>query len=284
MDKNLKVILSTVKWGDTMAGIKLEHIMRATLPPELLFDNFIDGIESTHEAYLTEFVNASDYFMELSKGTKFVHIPKEKQNAGECDCVLENYALDFKRFGTQSSLYAKSNLSWQKASPCPGIVMYAKPKQLKGMPVTLINNLFNDLDVNDLVKIDKMPHSKFKRDEVDRNSEIKFVLETLKCKKNIMFFCTDFIYSDIPCEDEPLLKSVQEYIRKQFSKLFLFRDCMVPEKDSYFAIIIQGYFCLAKWESSDMKFLDTIPLSTSPTFCELYEMIDQIYKERLILK
>lgn len=277
-------IFTLAKWGDAMAEIGLEHIMRATLPPELLFDNYIDGIESTHEAYLTEFVNASDCFMGLSKGIKFVHIPKEKQNAGECDCVSENYELDFKRFGTRSSLYAKSNLSWQKVSPCPGLVMYAKPKQLKGMSVTLINNLFNDLDVDDLTQIDKMPHSKFNRDEFDRNSEIKFVLETLKCKKNTLFFCTDFIYSDIPCEDKLLLTSVWEYTRKQFSKLFLFRDRIAPERDSYFAIIIQGYFCLAKWENSDMKFLDTIPLSISPTFCELYEMTDQIYKERLRLK
>lgn len=40
-----------------MEEISLEHIMGATLPPELLFDNFIDGIESTHETSLTEYVN-----------------------------------------------------------------------------------------------------------------------------------------------------------------------------------------------------------------------------------
>lgn len=64
----------------------------------------------------------------------------------------------------------------------------------------------------------------------------------------------------------------------------MFREQFVPDKDTYFAIIIEGYLCIAVWNKQSLIFHDYIPLSQSNSFCEVYDMIEDRYKRYLVLR
>ena len=64
----------------------------------------------------------------------------------------------------------------------------------------------------------------------------------------------------------------------------MFRDQFVPDKDTYFAIIIEGYLCIAVWTNQSLIFRDHIPLSQSKHFCEIYDMVEERYKKFLPLR
>ena len=107
-----------------MVLIPKNELKRATLPPELIIDNYIENYRDTsYEEYLTEYMNCSSLFLSISEGEPYQHIPQKRQNQGECDCCSSRYALDFKLFGTQSSIYAKRNLSLQKYMAAEGIML-----------------------------------------------------------------------------------------------------------------------------------------------------------------
>lgn len=263
---------------------QLSEINRTSLPPEMIIDDYIENYKNIScEDYLTEFVNSSSLFLKLSSGQTYTHTPISQQNNKECDCRSDLYELDFKRLGTQSSLYAKRNLSLQKYCLAEGVVATTFPRQSKGMEVTLTNGLLMRYSLDDLLRIDNSATPKFNRNKVSPESDVKSILEVVKCDKNTLFFYTDFIFSngDFSCDD--IILSVEPYLNGCFSNLFRFRDKFVPNKDTYFTVIVQGFLCLAIWYDNTIQFKEYIPLSKSPTFLELCGMISSAYTSKLKL-
>lgn len=267
-----------------MTQIPIEEIVRGSLPPELILDDFIYGFQSSYEDYLVDFVNKSKIFSELSSGKEYRHPPKDEQNNGECDCCSENYSLDFKLFGTRSSLYASRKLSLQKTMPCPGVIAKGPPDQVKDMEVALTNNLLRMYSLDDLLAIDGQKALKFDRDHLCPETEVKSILKTMKCKKNVLYFYKDFIFTKKEYALEDTIKTLEPYINKCFSSVFKFRDQFVSNRDAFFAVIVQGYLCLAAWENNIIHFKESIPLSSSSEFMKLYNMVDSRYKETLFVR
>lgn len=268
-----------------MPFVPHNRINRATLPPEMIIDDFIEGDKPvSYENYLTEFINKSSLFLSLSKGQEYHHTPKNQQSNGECDCRSNQYELDFKLLGTQSGIYAKRNLSFQKARLAEGVLVTLVPRQIEGMEITLTNTLLKQYSLDDLLDIDHNDVPKFDRNKLCPEADAKGLLKAAKCKKNTLFFYIDFIYSDPEYTCNDITKTAEPYFNECFSILFQFRNRFVPDKDTFFAVIVQGYLCIAIWKNNLIQFKDYIPLSSSTVFSALYRDISMDYTTKLLIK
>lgn len=268
-------------WG----MVSLGDIWRITLPPQLIIDDFIEEYGSvSYEDYLTEFVNNSMLFSTLSKGQIYSHTPKERQNDGECDCCSKQYELDFKLLGTQSGIYAKRNLSLQQTCLSKGVFATHYPRQNKGMEITLTSNLLRRYSVDELLVIDNLEMPRFDRDRLCPEADVKGILKIAKCKKNVVYFYTDFFCTNNNYPFDDIVEMVESHINECLVNLFKFRDRFVTDKDTFFAAIIQGYFCFAVWENGCIQFKEHIPLSKSPLFVDLYRTLSSAYTSKLIIK
>lgn len=270
-----------------MIEVPLSKLCRTSLPPELIIDDFIENYPNPdvgHEDYLTEFINHSSLFLALSEGQAYQHIPKNKQSNAECDCCSDVYKIDFKRLGTTSALYAKRNLSQQKVCLAPGIMASCIPRQIEGMEVTLTSPLMQQYSLEDLLNIDGCTKQKFNRNEISPELDVKGILNSAKCDKNVVFFCLDFISTEDNFAFESIVKVTEWYLNRCFSSVFNFRDKFVRDRDTYLAIIVQGYMCFAIWNGSMIQLKDFIPLSKSPIFIDLYSTINEVYSKKMIIR
>lgn len=268
-----------------MIEVPLNKLCRTALPPELIIDGFIENYPDVgHENYLTEFINHSSLFLVLSEGQAYQHIPKSRQSNAECDCCSDAYKIDFKRLGTMSALYAKRNLSQQKVLLAPGVMASCIPRQTDGMEITLTSPLMQRYSLEDLLNIDGSTKTRFNRNKLSPELDVKGVLDSAKCDKNVVFFCLDFVSTEEDFPFESIVKVTESYLNRCFSALFNFRDRFVRDKDTYLAVIVQGYMCFAIWNRSMIQFKDFIPLSKSPIFIDLYETINEIYSKKMIIR
>lgn len=268
-----------------MSDIPYSKLCRTSLPPELIIDGFIENYPDVgHEDYLTEFINHSSFFLALSEGQAYQHTPKSRQSNAECDCCLDVYKIDFKRLGTNSALYAKRNLSQQKVCLAPGVMAFCIPRQTEGMGVTLTNPLMQRYSLEDLLSIDSSSKPKFDRNKVSPELDVKGILDSVKCDKNVMFFCLDFVSVDDNFPFESIIKATESYLNRCFSALFNFRDRFISDRDTYLAVIVQGYMCFAIWNGGMIQFKDFIPLSKSPIFIDLYGAINEAYSKKMIIR
>lgn len=267
-----------------MIELPLSKLCRTALPPELIIDGFIENYPDVgHEDYLTEFINHSSIFLELSKNQPYQHIPKSRQSNAECDCCSDEYKIDFKRLGTTSALYAKRNLSQQKVLLAPGVMASCIPRQTNGMEVTLTSPLMQRYSLEELLNIDGSVKPRFNRNKVSPELDVKGILDSAKCDKNVMFFCLDFVSTDDNFPFESIVKVTESYLNRCFSALFNFRDKFVGNRDTYLAVIVQGYMCFAIWNGSMIQFKDFISLSKSPIFIDLYGTINEVYSKKMII-
>lgn len=268
-----------------MIEVPLSKLCRTALPPELIIDGFIENYPDVgHEDYLTEFINYSSLFLALSEGQAYQHIPKNRQSNAECDCCSDAYKIDFKRLGTMSALYAKRNLSQQKVCLAPGVMASCIPRQTEGMEVTITSPLMQRYSLEDLLNIDGSTKLRFLRNKLSPELDVKGILDSAKCDKNVMFFCLDFISTEDEFSFEDIVKATEPYLNHCFSTLFSFRDKFVKDRDTYLAVIVQGYMCFAIWNGSMIQFKDFIPLSKSPVFIDLYGTINDIYSKKIIIR
>ena len=128
------------------------------LPAALLIKNFVKGNpDSNYEKYLLEFVNSSSFFREKSKGQ--IYTSPENENFGQCDCISDNYSLDFKMLISPNMAKAKNLFSYSICQPLPGITMYGdarrKPSDIKYNPIesAVLHTWFKDLSADKLYQI-----------------------------------------------------------------------------------------------------------------------------------
>jgi hypothetical protein len=253
----------------------------ASLPPELIRDNFVRNYRKvSYEEYLTELVNCSNTFLNLSRGGKYIHTAKSSQKNRECDCCSDYYELDFKLLGAQSSMCATNTLSSQKVYT-DGKIIALLPRRLNGMEVSRTAVLLRQYSLDNLNEINERPRKKMIRARYSPECDVKSILDVAKCKKNVMFFYKDFFFSDGDYKIEDIVQSIEPYINDCFANLFRFRDGIVNSCDTFLAVIIQGYFCIANWKNGRIHFCEYLPPSNSSVFVELYNIADAKYKNAL---
>ena len=138
--------------------------------------------------------------------------------------------------------------------------------------------------LEDLLNIDGCTKQKFNRNEISPELDVKGILNSAKCDKNVVFFCLDFISTEDNFPFESIVKVTEWYLNRCFSSVFNFRDKFVRDRDTYLAIIVQGYMCFAIWNGSMIQLKDFIPLSKSPIFIDLYSTINEVYSKKMIIR
>ncbi len=261
--------------------IPRDEIFISPLPAELIRDNFIRNLEASYEEYLIEFVNCSSTFLMLSGGAAYMHNDKRSQNKGECDCVSTNYQLDFKILGTESNLYASSNLSKQKAITGNGVLITLIPKQADGMYVARTNQLIMNYTYSDLERLEKSGQDKFTRNNLDPDREMQSIIHSFLCPKNTLFFHDSAIFVKGSYPIESIIAEVEAFMNDCLSEVLKLRLNRIPNKDTYLGMIVQQFFVIGMCKNGSLAFLECIPLSRSPKFLELYQYTNAQFRALL---
>lgn len=248
--------------------MQYETMRSSLLPATVLIDNFIKGIAPyTYEQYLIEIVNATPYFLQLSKGKAYKH-PSE-ENHGEWDCVANYYAMDFKLVASESRLRAL-NLFSKQIHVDNGVIFYCAPKISRGdrryKPITA-TRLFaalRNLTFEELNKIRKEPH--IKRGIC---KDVRYLLELLETDKNLFLFFPYDIYFDDDGSFEEGLSIALSAIGADFQNSLLYRAECCPDRDTHFCFIYARHFIISTWQNHSLQLLDTIPVGKSPLFMKL---------------
>lgn len=245
-----------------------EHIIEKLLPAAFICKNFIVGMqECNYEEYLREVVNSSKYFMQKSKGTTYSAPMNESH--GECDCISENYSIDFKLIVSKTAMQGRNLFSSRIIELLHGVTGYGTPKVKTDNPVykpiqsVRIHAALRHKGVEELKKIRKKSSNISKVE-----NEIISLLNILETKKNILLF---FPY-DLSIEGKGDIEDVVFLVDKDFKNALNYRSEVVHDYETHFVFISDGNFILSTWDGNRLNYIESIKEENSPIYMKIKDM------------
>ncbi len=255
-----------------------DKLITKMLPAHLVIHGAVQNDpNSNYELYLTEFLNASAYFMGKTRGNPFVF--QEEQSKGQCDCYAkigtEEYGLDFKLFGSEKALQGKSLFSLQAIKYGDCFWAITEPKMKSGsITGTWILSILKDRTLAELERIDTSYFLASPETLMER--EIQAALKVMKVKKNLFllltyrfFFPTDFQY-DYEEEMTDLILSISE----KLESVIAFRQAYTDELETFFSFLFEDELIITEFQNGHLELIDHIPITASKVFCELNLLIE----------
>ena len=242
------------------------------LPSRMVGTKLIKGIgKYSYEDYLLEFVNASSFFIEKSKGHVYRH--PDQESGGENDCISDYYELDFKLIDSEKWLQADSIFSFQYDVPIPGIIMKESPKvkssdkAYKPLKATRIHAALREKSLSDLSEL------RCQR-QVDEISEIDIIalLETVEKQKNLFLFFPYKLYFDNNNDINIGRQIAIDGISGDFKGLIEYRRINCPDKDTYFAFIYEQEMVILGCYGNSFFFIESIPCQKSERYMWLLNL------------
>lgn len=246
------------------------------LPAEYIISGFIKNMpDCDSEVYLLECINQSPFFMKKTRGSHFLR--QISQSNGECDCYAGNehnrYELDFKLFGSQKALQAKSIFSLQVEKLRDGYV-YSVPKKKEGtIKATWILKALKGLS---LFELEQVAHGEdLDRFDKDINDDIRHVLKKLNVKKNLFLFLIEYFYFNNSCyvfnnELEDILHTLNTYL----SGMLLYRKKYAEGHDTFFSFIFDKKLIISQFGENGIALVDVVDLEKSETFMKIDSTLD----------
>lgn len=237
-----------------------------SLPSELIVKNFIEGVKQcNYELYLLELINKSSYFLELSKGILYT-APSSESN-GECDCISDNYQMDFKLIGGTTLLHAKSILFDKKRVIDNSVIITGPPKGTnKKMETTFIPAALRNYNYQQLCKL---------RCQVSKQTiiekDIYQLLKLMEKKKNLLLFFPYYFFFDNSHELMDGVRQIMEVLDRDFNCLMQYRLNVTRGYDTYLCFLYDGYIVFMKYDNSFI-FVDHVDVNESPIFKELSDI------------
>ncbi len=256
---------------------KNNPLLLKVLPANLLIKGFVKNMdECNYENYLTEFINASSYFMEKTGGIYFKY--QNDQSNGQCDCYAKTkeyeYAIDYKLFGSQNALYGRSVLSNQITEITLGAYAFSQPRENKNIIASNILETIKDVTLEELEDIVDSKYAISEKTIVKR--DIQGILRILRVKKNLLLFLTyqflfprDYHY-DFEEEKEGLLKSIS----KRMKNIIIYRNELVENYDTFLCFLFENHLIITEFTDCGLKEVDVLPIDASPLFMKLSEIGD----------
>lgn len=243
-------------------------LMEFALPAELVISGFIPNDPNCNcEKYILEFINKSSFFLNKSKGQQYSPPPSEA--SGECDYNTDSYLLDLKLIGAQSSLSAKSNLSYGKTLIAPGVLATHASKGRKGQKAGRIHALLRDKNLQQLRQI-RNKSTGLNQEEKD----VSQFLKKLETKKNLLlFFPYEMRFSD-GIDFGSGLSKIQDALYSDFSVAMQYRASMQPNFDTFFTFLYARKIIFLESTFEGFSFVDSVSLEESPIFMKLAAYAD----------
>lgn len=234
------------------------------LPAPLVIKNFVQGeLECNYEKYLLELVNKCSFFLSKSNG-KGYEAPTSESN-GECDCISEQYHLDFKLLASKTELQATSVLSDQIILFCDGCYLITKPKiEHRTFQITFLHKALRDYDFDRLcaVRLNSPKKQGIENDICD-------LLDTLETKKHLLLFYP-YIFSfanDHSFEDG--VSQIIHALSDDFEVAMQYRHEVASGRDTYLAFIYDGHLVFLQEKACRFNLIGAVELSQSPVYMKL---------------
>lgn len=246
------------------------------LSAALICKGFITGMaDCDYEIYLREIVNASAHFKGKSNGSEYAAPPDESH--GEWDCISENYSLDFKLIASETALRARNLFSSGIHQMAEGVTVYSVPrvtsKNPKYKPIQA-TRIFAALRLKDISELKAIRNSSVKKQGIE--TDIKALLETLETQKHILMFFPYEFSTETDNDFPTVVSDIIEVLSQDFSEALKYRKEAAPQFDTYFVFIYAGQFVLAEICENELRLIDTVRETSSPTYMKIKDYTDWV--------
>lgn len=151
-----------------------------------------------------------------------------------------------------------------------GVTAYCGPKieadNPKYKPIQA-TRIFAALRAMNLAELKSIRNSKQKKQGIE--TDIKALLDTLETQKHIlMFFPYEFL-TETNNEFSVVISDIIEALTQDFSEAFKYRKEVAGQYDVFFTFLYAGYFVLAELCGNELKLVETIKETSSPTFMKI---------------
>lgn len=242
------------------------------LPTTLINEGFVQrNPNSNYEKYLLEFVNSSPFFLEKSKGQ--LYTSPESEERGQCDCISDNFTLDFKMIISPTMAQAKNLFTQSICQVLPGVTIRGdakiKPSDKRYRPIeaTVLHTWFRELNVEKLHMI--FNSATF---SISAYKDIKSILGAIDKPKNILCMLPyEYIYDnkeDIITYEAKVIDTISQ----DYKSLMEYRLIIQPNYDNYIAFVFSNKLIILQYNKTRFEVVDSIPLNKSEIFQQLKEV------------
>lgn len=240
-----------------------------------VIDNFIGGVMEpySYEDYLRDFVNCSSCFLKKSNGKLYKKPDSEAQ--GECDCISDKYAIDFKLFTSQSRMYTAKIFS-PSIEVTDDWISYGMPEKHEGIPGYKKEKYSNPYIVFRSLGQDEIMEIRKEEKKTENKEKDTFkIIKKFETKKNLMMFFPYNLHFDSNDDFGQGMIYAVDGINTAFKGLFQYRKSILPEYDTYVSFIYEKEnFVITKWTGDKLEFVEMIPVYKSSLYCELWHIAE----------
>lgn len=237
--------------------------------------DFIQGKNPSYsyEDYLRDFVNCSEHFLKRSNGKPYRKPDSEAQ--GECDCISDEYAIDFKLFTSQSRMYTAKIFS-PSIEVTDDWISYGMPEKHEGIPGYKKEKYSNPYIVfRSLGQDEIMEIRKEEKKTGNKEKDTFKIIKKFETKKNLMMFFPYNLHFDSNDDFGQGMIYAVNGINTAFKGLFQYRKSILPEYDTYVSFIYEKEnFVITKWTGDKLEFVEMIPVYRSSLYCELWHIAE----------
>lgn len=244
------------------------QLLETPLNAAFFVKNFIEGdSQSDPEQFMIEFVNSSDYFLELSNGEAYQRPVSE--SSGECDANTKDYKIDFKTLIASSNAQAARLTQRQLFKFADGVYVTGTSKgKLQYYCGTRLSRDLRGLTTEALINIKNAPNNDISV------KDIKNFIKKLEVCKNLLFFYPSLFTLKKSVNDSDPLEIIRTALTYDYSPSFKYRKIIFPELDTYISSIYEKYFIIYKYEFDNLEFVDSVDINRSKTFVHLKNVSD----------
>lgn len=243
-----------------------KEVRISLLHAALINKNYVSGENNCdYEQYLFEVIQMSQYFKIKSNNKPYSRPVSEAY--GDCDCISEDYEVDFKLLATSTRLQASKELTASIYSIGNGVTMVGAPRKTNTqMRAVQLHAAIRPYSLNELETILKGTYA-YGTIECD----IKTYLEKLMILKNLFLFFPFKFSTDNKYDFYIVIGYLINVLNSDFKESIKFRNKYANNYDTYFAFVYENKLIILKFNSSDsMEKIEIIDLFNSATYKYLY--------------
>lgn len=244
-------------------NILLEKEVRISLLHTALINkNYVTGeSKCDYEQYLFEVIQILQYFQMKSNNKPYSGPVSEAHR--ECDCISEDYELDFKILATSTRLQVSRELTASIHSIGNGATMVGAPRR-PNTQMTVVQ-LHAAIRPYSLSQLETILNGTYAYGTIE--CDIKTYLEKLMIQKNLFLFFPFKFTTDNKFDFDIVIEYLINALNSDFKESIKFRNKNGGNFDTYFALVYENKLIILEFSSSDcMEKIEVIDLFDSPTY------------------